>query len=1073
MPKVEVSSYSYSTNYSGNRTPVAARLYASASFVTDGGDLVAFSPLGSPNFYKEAAVTVVDGIITIGAFSNALDNDIDSTTRNGIQNGVTYTLVLVDAQGKPVGENEGIVFDNCSQIKVPTTTPTTWQNLVEFSLAPLYHHPFSEYYTADQVDILFGSLSTAPDASDVVKGRVKLSRAPVLSTNPIAIGDNDERVNDNVLRHASLAAAITAIGSTPTILEVSANTNVSTSITVPDNVLLLQKENALIIESGTGTITFQGQGVADPMAIVPFFQGFEAGDITWTGTVYPKDISTELFDTGNSSSSDRVKMCDLAFANDKNVTIHVYPRTFTANAFSGTSLRDGHSILLKTGEHLNTLSTRNYPAPLVPVGSDLPVFVMGDNSSFTSEPGAIFYESSVDYNTYLVYTKQGATNVVIENNYFLGQGADHDGGSGGAMIRNAVNGHIRKNMFNACNSYNATIGGNGSDAVGSNVHITDNTILATLNQVIAVTNGRHWTITGNQVLLKDGTGISSFVPIDVESNNNSDILEDGFIDNNVIDIRGVNQSCIGVQVLAAGPGAKRITVGNNPIIGQDIGTASSPSNLSLGLLAKGVEGLTVYNNPIQGGSGGAIRIQACRYVQLFDNPIIQCGEQEGVIGMFACADSNIYNNILSESADTVGQSTNIKEFELSYTVSAAASTISRLAGNNYAFYSHFRLLTVTLNATDYTVTGVTTVVADPTLQTLTTGSAVGTLPVMSVASATDVNTGTDTITFGAHNYINGARLLYTEGSVAIGGLTTGTTYFVVGRTGTTVQLSLTLGGAVINLTGTGTGTQTFTAVMVTKFSNNLYWKNLADDGIVLESTGSSRILDDVRREIRDSIAVSITSNQNNYNPGRSAHRIDVTTDASRNITGLVFTAPPQLNGEKHEIYNAGSFDLVLVNNATSTAANRFQNATGADFTLTPGQTAYLEYNSTLARWMVIPQDWTAALALKRNLAPRVTTTASSATPTPNADTSDLFTVTALATNATFGIPSGTPANGQQLTIRILDNGVSRTLGWNAIYREFYGAGLPTSTTISKTLYIDLIYNSADVKWDTLNVREQR
>lgn len=99
---------------------------------------------------------------------------------------------------------------------------------------------------------------------------------------------------------------------------------------------------------------------------------------------------------------------------------------------------------------------------------------------------------------------------------------------------------------------------------------------------------------------------------------------------------------------------------------------------------------------------------------------------------------------------------------------------------------------------------------------------------------------------------------------------------------------------------------------------------------------------------------------------------------------------------------------------------------------------------------------------------RVGTTASSATPTPNANTDDMYTVTALAVNATFGSPTGTPTNGQSLTIRVKDNGTARTLAFNAIYRAI-GVTLPTTTVISKTLYLGLKYNSADTKWDVLAV----
>jgi hypothetical protein len=107
----------------------------------------------------------------------------------------------------------------------------------------------------------------------------------------------------------------------------------------------------------------------------------------------------------------------------------------------------------------------------------------------------------------------------------------------------------------------------------------------------------------------------------------------------------------------------------------------------------------------------------------------------------------------------------------------------------------------------------------------------------------------------------------------------------------------------------------------------------------------------------------------------------------------------------------------------------------------------------------------------KRVTPRITTVTSSATPTPNGDTSDMFTVTAQAATATFAAPTGTPTDGQSLIIRIKDDGTARLLNWNAIYRAI-GVTLPTTTVISKTLYIGFKYNAADTRWDALAVAQE-
>lgn len=109
------------------------------------------------------------------------------------------------------------------------------------------------------------------------------------------------------------------------------------------------------------------------------------------------------------------------------------------------------------------------------------------------------------------------------------------------------------------------------------------------------------------------------------------------------------------------------------------------------------------------------------------------------------------------------------------------------------------------------------------------------------------------------------------------------------------------------------------------------------------------------------------------------------------------------------------------------------------------------------------------LSSATNVFATLTTTASSATPTPTGDArqNDMF-ITAQTAGATFGVPSGTPVNGNKLLIRIKDNATAQTLAWNAIYRAG-DVPLPTTTVISKTIYVGCIYNSTDSKWDVVVV----
>jgi len=102
---------------------------------------------------------------------------------------------------------------------------------------------------------------------------------------------------------------------------------------------------------------------------------------------------------------------------------------------------------------------------------------------------------------------------------------------------------------------------------------------------------------------------------------------------------------------------------------------------------------------------------------------------------------------------------------------------------------------------------------------------------------------------------------------------------------------------------------------------------------------------------------------------------------------------------------------------------------------------------------------------------RVGSIASTDSLTIDIDSYDIYCVTALGEEITVNEPSGTPTNGQTLIIRFLDDGTGRTINWNAIFRAI-GVDLPSGTTASKTLYVGLMYNSADSKYDVLAVGEE-
>ncbi len=90
--------------------------------------------------------------------------------------------------------------------------------------------------------------------------------------------------------------------------------------------------------------------------------------------------------------------------------------------------------------------------------------------------------------------------------------------------------------------------------------------------------------------------------------------------------------------------------------------------------------------------------------------------------------------------------------------------------------------------------------------------------------------------------------------------------------------------------------------------------------------------------------------------------------------------------------------------------------------------------------------------------------------TPTGDSADINTQanTQVTGTLTANAPSGSPANGQILTVRIKSTNV-QTFSWNSIYRGCVTVALPTASTgTSKTDYFTFRYNTADTKWDIVS-----
>lgn len=111
-----------------------------------------------------------------------------------------------------------------------------------------------------------------------------------------------------------------------------------------------------------------------------------------------------------------------------------------------------------------------------------------------------------------------------------------------------------------------------------------------------------------------------------------------------------------------------------------------------------------------------------------------------------------------------------------------------------------------------------------------------------------------------------------------------------------------------------------------------------------------------------------------------------------------------------------------------------------------------------------------ASKLATPLAPNVQSVTSSATVTPTFS-NDLVKVTAQAAALALANPSGTAVDGWGVVIRIKDNGTARAITYGTQYRAL-GVSLPTTTIVSKTLYLACVWNVEDTKLDVLSVGQE-
>lgn len=252
----------------GNPSPNVAtsgtvRYYTNKDFTGLDGVKYKAGTLDSRNFFLTNTWSVSGGDLIVPALADfPTTSDAQPGTAKitaGIYDGNKRIGILFEnymIPANPSGPLTMLYLESLKHLPTPILSPDT---LTRSDFAIMLQQA---------VDTALGTLN---DASNAVKGRTKLSVAPVSSSNPIAVGDNDPRLSGSgfyfLSNYTNLAAAVAEIGSDRATLLIESIAAVSSNLTIPQNISLFFTNEGGIQPANSVTVLIQGPIIADPIKI--------------------------------------------------------------------------------------------------------------------------------------------------------------------------------------------------------------------------------------------------------------------------------------------------------------------------------------------------------------------------------------------------------------------------------------------------------------------------------------------------------------------------------------------------------------------------------------------------------------------------------------------------------------------------------------------------------------------------------------------------------------------------------------------------------------------------------------
>jgi hypothetical protein len=548
--------------------------------------------------------------------------------------------------------------------------------------------------------------------------------------------------------------------------------------------------------------------------------------VGWSGGTYPAAISTELFNTGNNSESDRVLLASQSLYG-KTCTINIAPRTIDDHV----EFADGQSPYWLAGTSENTWKPG--------IGDlDWPPYTIGSNSVASSEfmaDGSLYRmkESDQDNNTQILHTRLGAENAVIEEIYFLGQGTQFNGAHSGIAINGGSNNHIRDCVFDGLNSYHAFIQYNAEDST-----IDSCTSKNYLTQVQGFISGIRCLHKDAVVEMDDlGGPTVAFAALDYEPNDPTDIIRHIEIRNPIVRARRLQDPSSTIRMLMVqatnSHGVDGLLLTGGQMIANDLEDPPETSAV-LGYSLEGVSNFEFRENEAQG-----IAFNSSLFVRQSANGKITANTFNGNITRIkfeAVANTFVEDNVLIEVANGYTQLSDIIEAgQQNHTLGGSTGSDVTCRFNVYGpqdgrAYNHYVGLNCLINNTTYEITVMN--FAEPNMG-FEIDSVVNDLFDPRFFPSTDVNATTNEIDYTSHGLITRAKVQYSPdtGSTSIGGLAQDSYYYAIASDADHIKLAetkaLAIAGTAIDLTSAGTGDHFLFLVAETQFGANEYTNNTA------------------------------------------------------------------------------------------------------------------------------------------------------------------------------------------------------------------------------------------------------